>query len=391
MYQQEMPVLKMPRAFFLLLLFWSSFVVAPAASSSEQCFTGIWHGTIGKLGVTMQLDDDPGELGGLTGSYYYGRSLNELVLLPIVGHAGRWKEHDMAGTVTGLLSMTCRAGRLEGQWSRPDGSEKKTIVAVSGSSFRARQFEKLPIQVNRTVILDRQRRYQLISVKGIPGVQGVRVLGNKSELRRLNGELSTLFKQRLENLLDCQGFGRIKHADTWRQFVENSASSILAYGSHFVVVEEVAESACGGPHGNSIITAWTWNLQTGAREDVSKWVREGWAPPPYPSADLDDETDENEKADIDTSDTDSLVADALNRYIQTHSREEGEECRDAVTLPFDDEHVWAERSGIVVRPEARSYMERLCAITFTIPYELIWPYLTNDGKHHANAMRQSLP
>jgi hypothetical protein len=220
------------------------------------------------------------------------------------------------------------------------------------------------------------------------------VLGKGSKIRRLNRELFTLFKERLANLMDCQYLGRIEQPDRWRDFIENSASDIHAYGSRFVVVEETAESACGGPHGNTGATAWTWNLQAGAREDVSKWIRADWTPEPVQSAESGDGDggDESLKADVDTKDTESLaVQDVLERYIQTHSQENWEECRDVVTIPFDKLHVWAESSGIVVRPEARSYAERMCAVTFSIPYALIWPYLTDDGKRDAETMRNSLP
>lgn len=352
-----------PRFVFTGLLLTTSLTAMHPAWAKGDCLENVWKGSIGEADVTMKFEpryDDT----ALLGKYYRVGSAAELVVTPTEDEPGSWQERDADRKLTGLLRLDCRGNQLSGSWSRPDGSGvvPVTAMAVAPDSYRALQMASLRPRVEKTIRLDGRRQYQLIGVPGVPDLRTVQVLGNSPGIGALNARLRASFQSALDEMLSCALHSRVERSPD-NPYEIRYFTDILAYASGFIVIGQHADSYCGGAHGNTAQWAWTWNLASATVEDVSTWTTHGWPAP-------------------DTR---------LARLIDENSSALEGECRDAVTVTFDGKHLWPSNKGIVVLPEARDYTTRWCAVPFTLPYDLLWPYLGKTGKRNVASMKRSLP
>jgi hypothetical protein len=97
--------------------------VAQVASPAPDCTdSGVWFGTVGDARVSLAFSDG-------TGRYYYGNSVQDLVLTRDPAHPNHWLEADTKGKRTGDMTLTCGA-KLEGRWTTPGGDRARPVVAT---------------------------------------------------------------------------------------------------------------------------------------------------------------------------------------------------------------------------------------------------------------------
>ncbi|WUR15447.1 hypothetical protein E7V67_010195 [[Empedobacter] haloabium] len=381
----------MPRHHCHHLLVLSVALALSARAAAAPCGEGVWRGTLGKEAVSLEIDKALASGDTLAGRYYRGGSLDELVLTPLAGHPDAWQESDLRGHPTGVLRLTCADGRLAGVRTAAHGgaSDRLAAGAIERDAYGATRLAGLKLRITRLVVLDERRAWQEFTVPGASGLQGLRFLGDGPGVAALNEKLLKHFTDKLEEALWCRVLGFIDRGPDHNNYREDE-SKVIAYGDALVAISNHNEGACGGAHGGVGNSVRTWNLVTQEWEDVSKWLLPDWltlastgeldpegGPAAEPRATVVEAPEQDEEQPVEPR------GSALSRFLDTSGREEREECGDAVTVKFDGAHMWAQAEGLGVAPETRGDADRLCAVAFTIPYDLLWPYLTEAGRRHA--------
>jgi hypothetical protein len=364
-----------------------------ASVASAECAEGTWRGTLGKQAVSLEINSLHTRGDTLAGRYYRGASLDELILLPVVGQPGTWAERDTRGRRTGVLRLACADGRLTGTRTPAIGGalERLAVTRIDSDAYPAARLADLKLRVTRLVMLDERRGWQEFTVAGVKEVQGLRFLG--PGVAALNETLFKAIKDSLEELLSGRVAGYLDQGPDHRHYRQDR-SEVLAFGDQLIAIDNHSEGFSGGVHGYVTNDVQTWNLVTQQWEDVSKWLDTDWfALVAAGEADPDEGAAIAPQAASDDAQDGQAApaspASALRRFLDASSREDREDCRDVVTVEFDREHMWAQAEGLGVQPETRGYGDRLCAVPFTIPYELVWPYLTQAGRRHAGDLIRS--
>ena len=357
-----------PRPHFLCLLSLAFSLTPVPLAAHERCLDQVWQGTIDRAAITMEFSSWSGDEKMRVGQYYYGHRLEELVLQPSTEQHGTWEERDAEGRLSGLLQLKCKANRLTGTWSSPDGKTVRRLNAVRAPSYRERQLSKLRFDVQEVIALGGGRTAEVIRVPGIDRASAVRIVGSGRGVEALNRRLLRQFREQLEGLLDCRVAGR--HADGADDGYDVSfGTEVVAHSADLIVFRQFSSEACGGAHPAVDEWNWTWNIALDRPEDVSAWLTD--EPPDLGEPDADGEYPET----------------ALASYIRTHSGEDTDECRDAVSVKLGPGELWPGPDGIYIRPQARSYAERYCAHEFLVPNDVIRPYMTEIGWKYLRAMK----
>jgi ankyrin repeat protein len=328
-------------------------------SDPNDCFVHPWKGLIGKTPVMMEFvkEYSSDDTYTLLGKYYYHTSAIDLLLKKDEATPNQWKEFDQNNNLTGLLHLTCTVNTLSGEWKSPDGKKSFNIRAEIAESYseprqnalKATVFKRVRIGTNEYEIIIDERAH-----KGNALVEGVRLLGNSKELLKINKVLLDGFKDDVDTAVSC--------AEDGMEY--SRLSKVIFWNDDFVVIyKESGDDCSGATHSNSFSGYTTYNLLSGDKEVLSKWLtsplRHG-------------------------INHDSGLAKILSRaYRKIRGNDEEvqnylEYCTFFLNWPTDDGLTF---TSIL----ASSNYWAVGMENITIPYNILWPYLSPLGQSHAKS------
>lgn len=326
---------------------------AQAASDANNCLVKTWKGTVGKTPVMIQFDEIPNE--APIGKYYYRTSTVDLLLKLDKIVPDQWQEFDQNNNLTGLLHITCTGNTLSGEWKSPDGKKSFSIRAEIAESYSEARQNALKTSVFKRARIG-THEYEIIVDKRAQtdntAVERVRLLGNSKELLKINKALLEGLKDDVDMAVSC--------AEAGKEYTR--ISKVIFWNDEFVVIYgEGGDNCSGAPHPDSFSGSTTYNLLSGERENISLWLTT-----PY-------------RMEIKTS---SGLGKILSQaYLKQRGEEDGQECLEVTSF---SENGWPTDEGITFISFA-PYASSGCQEKITIPYNVLWPYLTPLGQSHAKS------
>lgn len=348
----------------------------------------VWKGKVGNTPVMINF----GVLTKMWGLLYYRNNLTDLVLQPVERTRGQWWEIDPAGKKTGLLTLSCEGKALTGEWVAADGG-KAYVVSADGISYETegRTVKKdidydssrlaaiNPLFLNRNNI--NRREYGIYIAPGYVNIKGLRLSGTGRKIDKINQSLHEKFLDHLRSHLACEAFWRIEEqpekvatAGSVAKYSEEWEPAMLVWNKAFVVIGYHGGGFCGGAHGYYDSGAFTFNIQTGGLEDVSKWLSKNSQKAIHPD--------------------DKLGRLLLRKYEQQNPDMKNGEmsfCLEDGVLEWPDggadwitTWIWPTNKGLVFRP-ATVYAAGGCIRDTLVPYTELRPYLSDHGKAQIKA------
>lgn len=341
-----------------------SLYIVTFAAQAQECLVGTWKGTIGSIPVVVEFDPAMGADNTLAGRYYYRSSLEDLLLVKDQAGRNRWKEIDPKGRVTGYLVFNCDGRSLNGEWKSTDGSRTQPVSATADSlhAYSKTRLDSVKPSVSAGKALG-SSRYEVLSVPRYPSVAGLRLIGRGTGIAKINEILMEQFRSALNDDMTCRAYGR--HSRGEDHGYETAAEwNIVAWNRASVVINHSSSGYCGGAHPYSGWGAAVYDVSTGEREDVSKWLAE-----------------EYQKGIAGDSALGRLL---LKLYRPSKGTPADDECLDVVQLSASE--VWPTSTGMSFQTWA-PYAAHACIEDVVVPYNKMISYLSPYGKTRVQEFR----
>lgn len=332
-----------------LLLLIQSF----AASARDACLLRAWQGTLAKTPVVLEFVEKSD--GDVAGHYYYRTKLDELLLEADDPTWDAWRELDAKGNITGYFkNVSCSSDSLTAEWHSPDGKTKLSVSAKPIKNFQQPRLDGLKLSEGK---LQQQGAlsYQLLEAAVLPEIEFLRFSAKTPALEKLNQHLRTDYFAAIGELLDCNSqalFNQSVSCDLSEGWEVKTANTEFLVLSHFY------DSYMGGAHPSSDTRFLTYSLQSGELVEVAAWL----------IAQYQSEIPKD-------SPLGKLI---LKQYLAGESAQEG--CEQDIS--FYAHNLWPAEKGLQFEVST-SHVMRFCEDTVAIPYAVLWPFLSEKGRHAA--------
>ncbi|ALV07954.1 hypothetical protein [Roseateles depolymerans] len=241
-----------------------------AQGSAAACSAGVWLGTLGGTPISLELRSP--EDRAQVGRYYYRASLGDLFLKQDAS-TGEWQEEDENGKSTGLLRLSCQSETLSGEWRSMDGARRLPVLAKAAPEAQypvARAGAIKPTGQKSSNF--QKRRFDLLTFgpQG-GGTEGVRLVGTAAGLDAINAALRQAAVEAVSDHLECKASGRLERGPD-AGYEAEIRQQVEAWNDRYVVIRTYTEGYCGGAHPWHDTFTTTFQLDTGAKVDVSTWL-----------------------------------------------------------------------------------------------------------------------
>jgi hypothetical protein len=338
---------------------------AAPALHAEDCLERAWSGTLGKSKVTLEFRTISGfeQPATLKGRYYYNANWNELLLER--QDDGDWLEKDAKDAATGRLKLDCSSNALTGQWHAPDGSRSLDLRAQPAEAFHAQQRKDARAQLLESARFQ-GRAYDVVSAHRDSKLKTFRLKGDQAGLAGVNELLWQRHLDTVETAADCASDGRFQRSED-NDYGYSLRSEICEWNDSYLVVTSHEEGYCGGAHPFWGFGGQTFNLATGKKENMEKWLARDYA--------------------------DAIAAEsALDQHLRKiyasgmpaddHLRE----CREAIA--FSTTALWPRHNGLAFAPQAPHALSGCVGEEVILPYAQSDTFLSDYGKAQIKHFRQ---
>lgn len=225
------------------------------------------------------------------------------------------------------------------------------------------------------------REYGIYIAPGYDNIKGLRLLGKRRGIDKINQSLRETFLEHLRSHIACEALWRIEWqpkkmvtGDSVAKYSEDWEPTVIAWNEAFVTIGYHGGGFCGGAHGYYDSGAFTFNIQTGRLEDVSRWLSKNFQKAIHPD--------------------DKLGRLLLRKYEQqSPDTKNGEKsfCLEDGVLDWPDggagwitTWIWPTKKGLFFLPSA-VYAAGGCIQETLVPYEELRPYLSDYGRAQVKA------
>jgi hypothetical protein len=354
--------------------------LAAAAAAPPADLPGVWEGTIGSLPVRACFVQREW---GAFGAYYY---LSRLRLIPLEAEEGagnafregsetprspRWLiERADAGSLTarwtgGARTLPVRLRRL----ARAAGDEgpcaslsfhQPRLAGVRTVTARA---SKDGVAYSR-ISLDHGRRFEI-------SFETFALDGTSDAVRRINAELGRALAGDPPSWFQCV-LDSLGQSPNEGAFDESLAPTMIT--RRWLSVAHHWDGFCGGAHPDSTNSYRLFDLASGGEIDLHDWLNESAVKRERP-----DGSDE----DIET------LQPAFRDVILRDWRPEEAECEEVIrTAEFWN--IGLTRAALALSPSL-PHVVQACGEDFTLPFERLGPFLTDEGAANLRALRAEPP
>lgn len=340
--------------------------LATMAHAANPAWVGVWHGTIGKLPVTLCFYEDG------DGSYYYGTHSSDLLLQPKAN--GLWIERPPRDDKpSGYLRMQLLNDQWQGSWSNPAGSKSLPLHLTravdsmdkkSGCESRLYQQTRLDHQkiVTSKPKFFAKKPYRTLVADGVGGLELLAPLS--SGTTKVNELLRNGFELDRLEYFNCTAQSRTPEDNQY-----DITMDISMWTTSWLVVMFSSESYCNSPHPNSSSFGLIYNIETGQKTRAEEWFK----PTVWKS---------NSHEIAPTSQLGQLLLNNL-------APDEEAECTESV-LENSEYAIWPTNKGMLFEP-LLPYVQKGCGTQFVIPYPKLKPYLNTAGLKAVNELMQEYP
>ncbi len=373
-----------------------SFVPNRAAAEGLD---GVWQGTIGKIKVQLCLQDGYRTGGNVVGAYY---ALSDGVNIPLDPEDSseedvlpdRWKEATGDGEDATLTFRLQDANHLIGERlgknPAPIALQRVPYLISEYADPRLTSCGSLTFsapliaQGARTRVIPsvrygrRYSRLILAPAKLDFRLESFQIPGKSSVVKKINATLAEGFpgldpEVEVTDILDCarsnldwSGRGGLNIEIRWPEILTDT---ILVIGTNY-------DGYCGGLYPD-MSTEWhVVSLETGNDVDPTTWLLNGTL------EDLRSQTS-NIDADPNLPEDPPFHTLFLQHYPDTPT--DGAGCVDLLSTE-ENWFIRPSQLGIVFTQDL-PHASQACAVDVTIPYDEIWPFLSESGKKVATEVR----
>jgi hypothetical protein len=332
---------------------------AAAADKTDPnaCLLHTFSGSLGTIPVNLEFQERSEDI---RGRYYYRTTYSDLYLVQDA-KTKRWQESGGDGKSSGSLVLQCAGDKLSGSWTSADGKKTLPLTASVADVGAKKTYDEKRFAAASFKTLKASsvagKRYETFTQPQWSGVIGLRLLDKSEAVSKINALLMEDFHTSLNDTVDCAASGFWDRGPD-AGYENNIGWTPRAWNAGFVVIEIDADGYCGGAHPYHGSSASTYNLKTGAKEDVKEWLQDKY------------------RADIAP---DTPLGKLLTR-ISGRDAQEG--CEEAIS--WSGTSVWPLAEGLAFQPWAPHSMSS-CIEEIVVPYKTVMAYLSPYGKAQVQA------
>jgi hypothetical protein len=209
-------------------------------------------------------------------------------------------------------------------------------------------------------------KYQVISALN-GSVSSIVLLGNDASVAAINQTLAQMLRNAIAQSFECQAnVARLKGSD----FDFTLSVKIVAVMREWISLRQNSSDDCGGPHPNSNSSLSTFDLKSGEKMALSRWLAGGKQDratytPPAPLNNM-------------------IIQQAIAELTSAQSNE-NQECIDLLASYKDGYGLSLTKTGMVFST-AFPHVAQACDVEIDLPDVKLQAFLTKEGK---DALKQS--